>query len=186
MGSTSDLARLAGAQKDDTARVLHWLENEGVIRPQAGPDHRPLAGCAQGASRLSRGRVAAWACLALTLSAGATGARAQFGRRIRSRSTRASPARAPRCWSWPTSRCCPRTAGRGLDRLRPRARDALRPRLARAALRARPGGTLGLSNLEPDRLRPLHSHRAGLRVGGRRGGADVGDRRIPGQATPAG
>ena len=31
VGSTSDLARLAGAQKDDTARVLHWLENEGVI-----------------------------------------------------------------------------------------------------------------------------------------------------------
>ena len=36
VGSTSDLARLAGAQKDDTARVLHWLENEGVIRLKRG------------------------------------------------------------------------------------------------------------------------------------------------------
>ena len=36
VGSTSDLARLSGAQKDDTARVLHWLENEGVIRLKRG------------------------------------------------------------------------------------------------------------------------------------------------------
>jgi CRP-like cAMP-binding protein len=36
VGSTSDLARLAGAQKDETARVLHWLENEGVIRLKRG------------------------------------------------------------------------------------------------------------------------------------------------------
>jgi CRP-like cAMP-binding protein len=36
VGSTSDLARLAGAQKDDAARVLHWLENEGVIRLKRG------------------------------------------------------------------------------------------------------------------------------------------------------
>ena len=36
VGSTSDLARLAGAQKDDTARVLHWLENEGVLRVKRG------------------------------------------------------------------------------------------------------------------------------------------------------
>jgi CRP/FNR family cyclic AMP-dependent transcriptional regulator len=36
VGSTSDLARLAGAQKADTARVLHWLENEGVIRLKRG------------------------------------------------------------------------------------------------------------------------------------------------------
>jgi CRP-like cAMP-binding protein len=36
VGSTSDLARLAGAQKDETARVLHWLENEGVIRVKRG------------------------------------------------------------------------------------------------------------------------------------------------------
>ena len=36
VGSTTDLARLAGAQKDETARVLHWLENEGVIRLKRG------------------------------------------------------------------------------------------------------------------------------------------------------
>jgi CRP-like cAMP-binding protein len=36
VGSTSDLARLAGAQKDEAARVLHWLENEGVIRLKRG------------------------------------------------------------------------------------------------------------------------------------------------------
>jgi CRP/FNR family transcriptional regulator, cyclic AMP receptor protein len=36
VGSTSDLARLAGAQKDETARVLHWLENEGVISLKRG------------------------------------------------------------------------------------------------------------------------------------------------------
>jgi CRP/FNR family transcriptional regulator, cyclic AMP receptor protein len=36
VGSTSDLARLAGAQKDDTARLLHWLENEGVISLKRG------------------------------------------------------------------------------------------------------------------------------------------------------
>ena len=36
VGSTSDLARLAGAQKDDAARVLHWLENEGVLRVKRG------------------------------------------------------------------------------------------------------------------------------------------------------
>ena len=36
VGSPSDLARLAGAQKDDTARVLHWLENEGLIRLKRG------------------------------------------------------------------------------------------------------------------------------------------------------
>jgi len=36
VGSTSDLARIAGAQKDETARVLHWLENEGVVRLKRG------------------------------------------------------------------------------------------------------------------------------------------------------
>ena len=36
VGSTSDLARSAGTQKDDAARVLHWLENEGVLRVKRG------------------------------------------------------------------------------------------------------------------------------------------------------
>jgi CRP/FNR family cyclic AMP-dependent transcriptional regulator len=36
VGSTSDLARAAGTQKDDAARVLHWLENEGVLRLKRG------------------------------------------------------------------------------------------------------------------------------------------------------
>ena len=36
VGSTADLARTAGTQKDDAARVLHWLENEGVIRLKRG------------------------------------------------------------------------------------------------------------------------------------------------------
>jgi len=36
VGSTADLARLAGAPKDAAARVLHWLENEGVISIRRG------------------------------------------------------------------------------------------------------------------------------------------------------
>jgi CRP-like cAMP-binding protein len=36
VGTMTDLARLAGAQRDDTARVLHWLENEGVITIKRG------------------------------------------------------------------------------------------------------------------------------------------------------
>ena len=32
----TDLARLAGAPRDDAARVLHWLENEGVITVKRG------------------------------------------------------------------------------------------------------------------------------------------------------
>jgi CRP/FNR family transcriptional regulator, cyclic AMP receptor protein len=36
VGSTSDLARSAGTEKEDAARVLHWLENEGVIRVKRG------------------------------------------------------------------------------------------------------------------------------------------------------
>jgi CRP-like cAMP-binding protein len=36
VGSTSDLARSAGTPKDDAARVLHWLENEGVVRVKRG------------------------------------------------------------------------------------------------------------------------------------------------------
>jgi len=36
VGSTSDLARIAGTQKDDAARLLHWLENEGVVRVKRG------------------------------------------------------------------------------------------------------------------------------------------------------
>ena len=36
VGTTSDVARIAGTQKDDAARVLHWLENEGVIRLKRG------------------------------------------------------------------------------------------------------------------------------------------------------
>ena len=36
VGSTTDLARLAGAPKDAAARVLHWLENEGAISVKRG------------------------------------------------------------------------------------------------------------------------------------------------------
>ena len=36
VGGPTDLARLAGAQKDDAGRVLHWLENEGVISLKRG------------------------------------------------------------------------------------------------------------------------------------------------------
>ena len=36
VGSTSDLARSAGTEKDDAARVLHWLENEGLVRVKRG------------------------------------------------------------------------------------------------------------------------------------------------------
>jgi CRP/FNR family transcriptional regulator, cyclic AMP receptor protein len=36
VGSPSDLARTAGTQKDDATRLLHWLENEGVLRIKRG------------------------------------------------------------------------------------------------------------------------------------------------------
>lgn len=36
VGSTTDLARLAGASKDDAARMLHLLENEGVLSMRRG------------------------------------------------------------------------------------------------------------------------------------------------------
>src|SRR3954468_19172119 len=36
IGSTSDLAKTAGTQKHDAARMLHWLENEGVITLKRG------------------------------------------------------------------------------------------------------------------------------------------------------
>jgi CRP/FNR family transcriptional regulator, cyclic AMP receptor protein len=36
VGSAADLARLAGAPKDATTRVLHWLENEGTITLKRG------------------------------------------------------------------------------------------------------------------------------------------------------
>ena len=36
VGSTSDLARISGTQKDDAARMLHWLENEGVLKVKRG------------------------------------------------------------------------------------------------------------------------------------------------------
>jgi CRP/FNR family transcriptional regulator len=36
VGSTSDLARTAGTQKDEATRLLHWLENEGVLRIKRG------------------------------------------------------------------------------------------------------------------------------------------------------
>jgi CRP/FNR family transcriptional regulator len=36
VGSATDLARLAGAARDSATRVLHWLENEGVISMKRG------------------------------------------------------------------------------------------------------------------------------------------------------
>jgi CRP/FNR family transcriptional regulator len=36
VGSTADVARLAGAPRDSATRVLHWLENEGVITMKRG------------------------------------------------------------------------------------------------------------------------------------------------------
>jgi CRP/FNR family transcriptional regulator len=36
VGSVADLARTAGTQKDDAARLLHWLENEDVLRIKRG------------------------------------------------------------------------------------------------------------------------------------------------------
>jgi CRP/FNR family transcriptional regulator len=45
VGSATDVARLAGAGKDAAARVLHWLENEGVITLKRGKTlvHDPAA-----------------------------------------------------------------------------------------------------------------------------------------------
>ena len=36
VGSTADIARLSGASRDSAVRVLHWLENEGVISLKRG------------------------------------------------------------------------------------------------------------------------------------------------------
>jgi CRP/FNR family transcriptional regulator, cyclic AMP receptor protein len=36
VGSATDLARLAGAARDSATRVLHWLENEGVLTLKRG------------------------------------------------------------------------------------------------------------------------------------------------------
>jgi CRP/FNR family transcriptional regulator len=35
-GGAVDIARLAGANRESAARVLHWLENEGIIRLKRG------------------------------------------------------------------------------------------------------------------------------------------------------
>jgi CRP/FNR family transcriptional regulator len=45
VGSATDLARLAGAARDSATRVLHWLENEGVISMKRGKTivHDPSA-----------------------------------------------------------------------------------------------------------------------------------------------
>ena len=166
--------RAARRRAEGRHRARAALARErGRDPPQAGPDHRPLAGRAQGAPRLSRGRVAAWACLALTLSAGAAGAPAQRGGAARARPER-RPARARRCWSRPTSRCCRRTASPRTRSPSPSRAGCASTAAAREPLcgRAR-GSALGLSGVEPDRLRPLHRRRAGLRVWGGRGGAGV-------------
>jgi CRP-like cAMP-binding protein len=45
VGTATDLARLAGAPRDSANRVLHWLENEGVISLKRGRTivHTPAA-----------------------------------------------------------------------------------------------------------------------------------------------
>jgi CRP/FNR family transcriptional regulator, cyclic AMP receptor protein len=45
VGSTVDIARLAGAPRESATRVLHWLENEGVITLKRGKTivHDPAA-----------------------------------------------------------------------------------------------------------------------------------------------
>ena len=136
-----DLARLAGAPKDAATRVLHWLENEGVDQPQAGPDRRPFAGCAQGAPRLSRRRAAAGAVPAAD-AVRAGGCRARPGAPRPSRSTRTSPARARRWCSGSTAPRCRRTARLRLDHAACRAgrarRGAVEQLCSRAQARAAP------------------------------------------------
>jgi CRP-like cAMP-binding protein len=36
VGSGIDIARLAGADRESATRVLHWLENEGIITLKRG------------------------------------------------------------------------------------------------------------------------------------------------------
>jgi CRP-like cAMP-binding protein len=45
VGSTIDIARLAGAPRESATRVMHWLENEGVITLKRGKTvvHDPAA-----------------------------------------------------------------------------------------------------------------------------------------------
>ena len=43
VGSATDIARLAGSPRESVVRVMHWLENEGVISMKRGKTvvHRP-------------------------------------------------------------------------------------------------------------------------------------------------
>jgi CRP-like cAMP-binding protein len=45
VGTPVDIARLAGAPREQATRVLHWLENEGVITLKRGKTvvHDPAA-----------------------------------------------------------------------------------------------------------------------------------------------
>ena len=45
LGSATDIARLAGSSRESVARVMHWLENEGVISMRRGKTvvHSPSA-----------------------------------------------------------------------------------------------------------------------------------------------
>lgn len=45
VGSATDIARLAGSSRESVARVMHWLENEGVISQKRGKTvvHSPSA-----------------------------------------------------------------------------------------------------------------------------------------------
>ena len=45
LGSATDIARLAGSSRESVARVMHWLENEGVISMKRGKTvvHSPSA-----------------------------------------------------------------------------------------------------------------------------------------------
>jgi CRP/FNR family transcriptional regulator len=45
VGTTTDIARLAGSSRESVARVMHWLENEGIISMKRGKTivHTPSA-----------------------------------------------------------------------------------------------------------------------------------------------
>ena len=112
VGSTADLARLSGTQKDDAARVLHWLENEDVISIKRGRIVVHSTGGAAGAPRLSPRRTAALALPGCWRSP----RRRRLPRRSRARRCRLDPSTAG-----PGDDAARRDRRRGADVRRPRA-----------------------------------------------------------------
>ena len=162
-------ARRHAQGRRDTAAAL--ARERGDHHAQARPDHRPLAGGPEGATRLSRRVAAAGAALALSAASGVE--------RPVDRSSRARPGgRAPGHRAGARARRAAVPTGRDhrapCRRARARTRTSRTQAVQRLGCRARdvPAGEQG-------RLRPLRRRRGRLPDAGRRHAADLVDRRIP-------